>query len=78
MTFKGHSEEVASVAISPDGKLVASASKDKFLKLWELKTGQLISTIPHQQTVNTVAFSLDGKMVATGCDDQMIRLFPVV
>jgi WD40 repeat protein len=33
--FTGHSEEVVSVAFSPDGKTIASGSNDESVKLWE-------------------------------------------
>lgn len=75
MTLTGHSETVTSVVFSPDGKLVASVSKDKSLKLWKCQTGEFLSSVPHQEKLRTVAFSPDGKIVATGCDDKIIRLF---
>ncbi|WP_261890506.1 WD40 repeat domain-containing protein [Acaryochloris marina] len=43
--LKGHSGQVRSVAISSNGQMIASASSDKTVKLWELKTGQTPSDI---------------------------------
>lgn len=40
--------EIISVVISPNKKLIASGSKDKTCKLWQLPTGKLILTILHQ------------------------------
>ena len=76
MTLTDHSGKITSVAISSDGKILASGSDDKTLKLWKLHTGEVISTIPHPESVEIVAFSPD-ETVATGCRDGIIRFFPV-
>ncbi|HEY9635274.1 MAG TPA: serine/threonine-protein kinase [Coleofasciculaceae cyanobacterium] len=67
---------VNSVAISPDGRLLASGSDDKSIRLWNLDTGQAISTlIGHSQSVQSVAFNPDGTILATGSDDQTVKLW---
>jgi len=40
----GHSRGVNSVAITPDGKYIVSGSEDKNIKLWDIKSGKLISS----------------------------------
>ena len=40
----GHSENVSSVAITPDGKYIVSGSSDKTIKLWEISSGKEILT----------------------------------
>ena len=41
----GHTDEVKTVAISPDGKYIVSGSDDKSIKVWELSSGREIQTL---------------------------------
>ena len=72
----GHTHPVYSVAISPDGKLLASASLDNTVKLWKLKTGKLLGTLNgHGDGVACVAFSPNGKTLASCSLDSSIKLW---
>ncbi|NER31860.1 MAG: WD40 repeat domain-containing protein, partial [Symploca sp. SIO1C4] len=65
-TLKGHSDSVRTVAISPDGQMLASGSDDQTIKLWNLETGRLLYTLKgHSGWVASVAFSPDGKTLAS-------------
>ena len=64
-TLEGHTEEVASVAFSPDGTLLASGSWNDTVKLWDVSTERQIATLPSKQPT-LVAFSPDGKTLAVG------------
>jgi len=61
----GHSDDVVSVAFSPDGKHLLSGSHDKTVKLWDAASGQMIRAFGlHPESadwVMFVAFSSDGK-----------------
>ena len=75
-TLPGHSSFVNSLAISPDGKILASGSWDKTIKVWELETGELIGTLTgHSDRVNSVAINWDGTMLASGSSDETIKFW---
>ena len=66
-TLKGHSDPVWSVAISPDGQLLASGSLDETIKIWNLGSGELLHDLTgYSNPVRSVAFSPDGQLLASG------------
>jgi WD40 repeat protein/tRNA A-37 threonylcarbamoyl transferase component Bud32 len=75
--FEGHSSGVTSVAISPDGKTLASASLDLSIKLWHMASGKERATIKRPPASGAMAFSPDGKTLATFRDNGTIELWEV-
>jgi WD40 repeat protein len=74
----GHKDSILSVTFSPDGKYLASGSRDKTIKLWSLESQQEITTLQgHNGSIYSVAFSPDGKYLASGSGDKTVKLWSV-
>jgi WD40 repeat protein/serine/threonine protein kinase len=78
-TIKGHEADVYFVTFSRDGSRLASASRDKTARVWDVATGQQICVCRgHTNEVNWVDFSPDQKLLATASDDHTVRIWDAV
>jgi len=69
---------VLSVALSPDGKLLAAGTANSEVRIWQMENRRLLHTCKgHTDWVRSIAFSADGKILASGSHDQTIRLWDV-
>jgi len=76
ITLKEHTGWVMSVAFSPDGKRLASASADATVKVWDTATGQEILALKgHTGFVNSVAYSPDGKRLTSASSDKTVKVW---
>jgi WD40 repeat protein len=75
---QGHELAVVSVATSPDSNYVATGSRDKSAKLWQLSTGREVrSFLGHDFSVTALQFTGDGKTLVTGSNDKTVKLWDV-
>ncbi len=78
MPQQGHCEGVPCITFSPDGRILASASRDASIVLWDAVTGEVRHKLHvHTAPVNTIAFSPNGRTLASGSDDKTIVLWDV-
>jgi WD40 repeat protein len=72
----GHTDNITAIAFSPDGRMLASASDDHTVKLWEVPSGIEIRTlIGHLDTVRAIAFSPNGHWLASASYDKTIKVW---
>ena len=75
-TITGHADCIYGVALSPDGKTLATASYDKLIKLWDVETGREIRTLKdHIDAINALAFLPDGKRLISGAADRTVKIW---
>ncbi|KAF8834871.1 WD40 repeat-like protein [Paxillus ammoniavirescens] len=76
--WKAHIDVVSSIAVSPDGEFMASASHDRTVCLWNITTGgftQIGSALNCDDKVHSVAVSLTGKHLMSGGGDGRVRIW---
>ena len=78
LTIAAHNGPVLALAGAPGGTLLASAGRDRKIKLWSIPDGELRATLDgHRGAVQSVAFSPDGRLLASGGMDLELRLWDV-
>lgn len=71
-----HEAPLTDFTFSPDGRRIATASKDGTARVWDVETGApLTPPLVHKQPVNKVAFSADGRQLVSAGDDRTARIW---
>ncbi len=70
--LRGPKGGVWSVALSPDGQILASGSGDRTVRLWNLLPGSCLKVLhEHTSWLTSVIFSSNGQVVVSGTDDRL-------
>jgi transcription initiation factor TFIID subunit 5 len=77
--FSGHTGPVSSLAISPDGKSMVSATNSG-LCMWDLGSGKKIKNLTFSSSsgnseIYSLEYSRDGRLISAGCSDEAVRIW---
>lgn len=75
-TLFGHKKQIHALALTPDGKILASGSHK--IKLWNLETGESFRTLfGHKKWVYSLAIAPDGKTLLSGSEDTTVKVWDI-
>lgn len=78
IAFQGHTGDVMSLSVGPDGNTFVSGACDATSKLWDIRSGVCRQTFTgHESDINAVSFFPNGQAFSTGSDDATCRLFDI-
>lgn len=79
LILKGDTSIISALAFSPNGKLFASGSWDRYIKIWDAQTGQLMRNFEaHKSMVTALSFGLDNKTLTSGSWEPRIKIWDAV
>lgn len=75
----GHTATITSLAVSPNGKLLASGDETGTMKLWDIATRREVASLPgHSGRVTSFVFSSDGKTLVSTSWDKTVKVWDVI
>ncbi|KAJ7162798.1 hypothetical protein C8R43DRAFT_306957 [Mycena crocata] len=72
-----HEKAVTSLALSKDGMLLVSGSRDCTAAVWDMKTHKKVATFAHDEAVTCVAISPRTTKIITGCKDTTVKFWDI-
>lgn len=75
--FTGHEQDIYSLDFARNGRIIASGSGDRSVRLWDLDTNQMLRALQIEDGVTTVAISPDNRFVAAGSLDKSVRVWDI-
>ena len=81
LVLTGHTNAVTSVVYSPSGHRIASRSKDKTVRLWEVGSGQILGIIRcFQSPVSCISWvaTANGNFIIAGCNDNSVSMWQLL
>jgi WD40 repeat protein len=77
-TIRGHKDSLYALAVSPDGKTLATGSYDQLVQLWDVASGEHTGVLEgHSGAVFDLAFHPDGRLLASASADRTVKLWDV-
>ncbi len=77
-SFEGHTDAAYALALSPDGKYLATGAYDQKIRLWDTATGKDLALLKgHNGAVNGLTFRADGKVLASASADRTVKLWSI-
>ncbi|MGV3660840.1 MAG: c-type cytochrome domain-containing protein [Prosthecobacter sp.] len=77
-SFEGHLDAAYALAVSPDGKMIATGAYDQKIRLWDTMTGKELALLKgHNGAVNGLSFRPDGAVLASASADRTVKLWAI-
>ncbi|CAI5740343.1 unnamed protein product [Hyaloperonospora brassicae] len=76
-TFEGHKGAVWSAKLDHEAAFAATGSADFSVKIWDARTGDVVTTLEHKHVVKSVAFTRDDRRLVTAGHEKLVRVFDV-